>query len=177
MKRIWHNPDDPGAGDFDHESESLRQLARVFQDHGPAEPAADVWEQTLARIQAQLPPAKAEPRRWPLQLMAGIVAAAALIGTIVLARSLWPTTPAKPSFAELEEVFPVVGPGEINILSMDARDAGRIVLGEPLLESIDFASPNDIEIVLLEPDPDEGHMPRIDRTAGVPMIFARGDGK
>jgi hypothetical protein len=69
-------------------------------------------------------------------------------------------------------VFPVASAREVDILSIDPRDADRVVLGDPLLGAFELATPEDIEVIDREPSPD-GDMPHLQRgpKAKVPLVI------
>src|SRR5262249_22297939 len=100
---------------------------------------------------------------------------------------LWPADDARPGGDEVvkrrpapalvpgpddDAPFPVASAREVDVLSIDPRDADRVVLGGPLLGTCDLVSPEDIEVIDREPDPDEGHMPRLQGgpNAKVPLV-------
>jgi len=193
MNPTWNNPDrEPtpeelaawAAGEHDPEaaqlSDHLEQLARLYRDHAPPEPPGPAWQSVLSRIEKRLAAPPAGPR-WStrLRLFAGIIAtAAALVTGVVLARVLWPSQGVReglPLPAD-EEPFPVVMAGEVNIIRMNAGDVDRVIVGEALLSPFEFASVDDIVVMDVEPNWDEGTMPRLERRSEVPMIVvARAD--
>lgn len=159
---------------------ALARLAALFRDHPPPDPSGKAWHAVLARIEAQLPPprplasppGRARPRVRGLLtgLLTGLLAAAALAG-VLIGRALLPGGGGEPDLlATLEEVLPVVSADEVNILHMDACDADRIVTGQPLVGAFDLAAGEDIEIVQVEADLQDGALPRLLRRAGLPMI-------
>ncbi len=176
MSSQWNDPDRERTPDSELES-----LARLYREFPPPEPSAAVWQQVLARTEARL----ALNRRrhlhyWPM--IAGLIAAS-LCGAALLARSLWPVpvSPQEPVAqvvlpVDEEEPFEVVALGEINIHGMDPSDADRVVLGQPLLGSMEFVFPEDIDLVHLDSDRKVRRKPRLHRDVGVPMIIvARAD--
>lgn len=155
---------------------TLARLAALFRDHPPPDPSGKAWRAVLARIEAQLPPPRplapppGRPRPRARWLLSGLLAAAALAGVLV-GRALLPGGGGEADLlATLEEVLPVVSADEVNILHMDARDADRIVTGQPLVGAFDLAAGEDIEIVQVEADLEDGALPRLLRRAGLPMI-------
>jgi hypothetical protein len=168
----------PGAAS---ETESDCRLARLYRDHPPPEPLERAWQATLANIDAALAAPLQAPlpgARWPVRLLVGLVAAA-VIGGVILASAFWPVSREEPGPApvvvnhgpsELDEPFPVATVGEVHIISIDAADADRVAMGQPLLGSFELAAPEDIEIVKMEPGPEDGQMPRLHRGPEVPMI-------
>lgn len=176
MNPTWNDPDHepppPQWGAL--EDGELEALARLYRDHAPPEPD---WRPARARLGVELLPR----RRWRVGLLSGLVAAsaaAALAGALA-ARSLWVQPPAvgpEPERvasgpAEDEEPYPVARLSEVNIISMRPEDADRVVMGQPLLGTFEFASAEDIEIVQLDPDPEEGRVPRLRRSKGAPPII------
>jgi hypothetical protein len=59
---------------------------------------------------------------------------------------------------------------EIHIIQMNADEADRIVLGQPILDSIVLPEPADIVLEGVRPTPDELHKPKLERRAGSPMV-------
>jgi hypothetical protein len=128
---------------------------------------------------------------WRLRLIVGLMTAtaAAVIGGVLVARFFAPEpTPGEEEHQvvkqiepiekaplppdEEDEPFPVVALGEVNIISIDAEDADRVGMGQELIGTFDLATPEDIEIVKMEPHPEDGLMPRLRRGPEVPMIVA-----
>jgi anti-sigma factor RsiW len=177
----------PGAA---HDVLETCRITRLYRDQPPGEPSDRAWQAALAAIEDALAHPRVPPRpRWPLRLVLGLTAAAALLAGVVLARSFWtdklPENPVpevadhqpQPAPApEDEEPFPVATAGEINILSIDAADADRVVMGQPLIGTFEVAAPEDIEIVEMEPHPEDGRMPRLQRGPEVPMIIVASAG-
>jgi len=191
MNPTWNNPDrEPtpeelaawAAGEHDpeaaHLADHLEQLARLYRDHAPPEPPGPAWQSVLSRIEQRLAAPPAQPR-WSarLRLIAGVIAtAAALVTGVVLARALW--TGQNPEIGRVvprpadddEEPFPVVTAGDVNIIRVNAGDVDRVIVGESLLSPFEFASADDIVVMDVEPNWDEGTMPRLERRSEVPMI-------
>jgi hypothetical protein len=62
------------------------------------------------------------------------------------------------------------------VLAMDPRDANRVLIGRPLLEPFEVVSSEDVELVSVEIDPEEGTMPKLQRGQYHPMVVtARAD--
>jgi hypothetical protein len=179
--------DHPEAAD---EIEAARRLVGLFHDHPAPDPSPDAWQTTLDNIHAGLS-APTRPLRvpaWRLRLILGLSAAAALVAGVLVAGRYWPREVVVPDRPEVvhrvqlppgddnDEPFAVVSAREIAIINMSADDADRLMLDQPLLGTIEFAAPEDIEVVLLMPDPEEGNMPRLQKGPQVPMIvLARND--
>jgi len=109
----------------------------------------------------------------------GLIGAAAVFGGILLARVRAPAPapfpfiehgPGQIAGVEDDEIFSVASASEIHIIRVDVQDADRIVMDQPLIGTFELAAPEDINIVKVERNPDEGPMPRLQRRAGVPMI-------
>jgi hypothetical protein len=173
MNPTWNNPDrEPTHEEL---ADQLEQLARLYRDHAPPEPAAPAWQSVLSGIEKRLAAQAVQPR-WSarLRLFAGLIAtAAALVTGVVLARALWPS-PNDDAIVivsvEEDEPFPVVTAGEVNIIRMNADDIDRVIVGEALLSPFEFAAADDIVVMDVEPNWDEGTMPRLERRSEVPMI-------
>jgi hypothetical protein len=173
------------------EAESNHRLVQLYRNHPPTEPSDHAWQATLGRIETALsapPSALRPPRNWRLRLLVGLVAAAAaVVGGVLVARLYRPVQPidpqpegwverqpqqreASPAPEEPDEPFPVATAAEVNIISIDAEDADRVVMGEPLMGTFEVVAPEDIEIVKMEPHADDGQMPQLQRGPEVPMI-------
>jgi hypothetical protein len=178
MNNPWNDPEreQPARDDLE-----LEALARLYREHAPVEPSAVDWDRTWQRIEARLPGIQPR-RRWGWSFLAGIVAtAAAVFGGILLARVLWSTTPGelppvvqqRTPAVEDDEPYPVALASEVNIIRIDPNDADRIVMGQPLMGDIEFATPEEIDFDI---DSEEGQLLRVRRIAGGPMIIvARAD--
>jgi hypothetical protein len=169
MSSTWNDPDREPPPDPE-----LDALARLYRDHPPPEPPEPAWRQALSRAELRLSRRPNRPARWPLVL--GLVGAAAALGGVVLARALWPAPgregPAVAAVSAVEEEpFPVAALSEIEIIRMDPNDADRVVLGEPLMGTMEFVSPDDVELVRVDPDPEAGRRPFLRRDRGGPMII------
>lgn len=184
-------PPPPGRDRGPAEAEGACPLTRLYRDHAAPEPSPAAWADTLDRINARLTRPAAAPRRpWAWRLALGLAATAAALGGLAAAAALWPAAPdAPPPLAQQQptppapapddEVFPVASAGEIEILSLDPRDADRVALGVPLLGTFALAEPADIEVIEREPDPDDGMMPRVHGGPGakVPLVVAAAPGE
>jgi hypothetical protein len=167
-----------------------RRITRLYHEQPLTEPSDRAWQMTLAAIEEGLAHPRVPVRpRWPLRLVLGLTAVAAVVAGMVLARSLWtekaPDQPLpgvvenkaiEPTTPEDDEPFPVATVGEVNILSIDAADADRVAMGQPLFGTFEIAGPEDIEIVEMEPHPEDGRMPRLQRGPEVPMIVVASAG-
>ncbi len=158
----WLATHPDAAGEIDGQ----RRVARLWADHPPPEPGPDVWTATLSRIGARLPAPR--PRRLPRTLWLG-AAAAALLAVLVGAR-LFHGVPPK---IEKVEPLPVIEPGDVVVISMDARDAGGLVVAAPPIpQAILPAGQDDVSVMSLESGPrDDGRVPQIGE-GDVPMIVA-----
>lgn len=163
------------------EAEASSRLTGLFRDHPPPEPAPRAWDHTLARIAART---RHRPtRRWPALLLVGLAGAAALLAAAVARDVLWPRPPQHdrgglqahvelPPEDDNDDPFVVAASSEIDVLAMDARDAGRLLIGH-LLDPFVIASPGDVELVNVEPD-DDGTTPHLHK-GRLPMVVVRAD--
>jgi hypothetical protein len=102
------------------DAEDQRRLARLFDEAAPPPPSDERWAEAMARVCDRLavpPPAPSRRRR--RAAVAILAVAAALLGGLLL----------KPR--QDEEMWSVVSPDDVEILSMDDRDRGALVVGEP----------------------------------------------
>jgi hypothetical protein len=173
---MWNDPEhDPSRSSWSAEDEhELESWARLYREHPPSDPD---WAPTLDHIESRLHPSTPSRRRWPI-FVGFITAAAALFAGVVLARTLWPTPTPPPinytnvvAMVDDEEPYPVALLSEVEILRAHPDDVDRIMMGALILGSVEFASFEDIVLVSVEPDPDEGRMPRMQKHKGSPMII------
>ena len=162
--------------DARREADAMVHLTRLYRDQPIPMPSEDRWNSALERIRPRIAPRS--PRRWLLGLA---LATAAALAVVVLARTQWPAaappitqqTPAPPD--EDDEPFAVASASEVHIIRMDADDADQVVTGRPLIGTMDFAGPGDIDVVQVQPDPDEKRTPHLETRAGLPWVVARAD--
>lgn len=129
---LVHNPE--GRAEFD----SLRQLDDLFRREPIPEPSPAAWQATGQRIAEDLE-RRHKPSRSGLAGWFFGTVAASIIALVLFGQSWVPedTTP-----------FPVVSPDEVRILSMNPNDhAGLVGVRSLLLEEIDLATHNEIEIL------------------------------
>jgi hypothetical protein len=145
--------------------EEYRRLHALWQSAAPPEPSAAAWAAMLVRIENELPPSTPVPRRglrrpaWTFTT----VAAAAILGAVLLGRSFWPggqTISDNSAPPPEDEVFPIALAHEINIVGMDAHDADSLVGHPPLSGTLEFAAPADVRLLNAQPHGDEGWVPR-----------------
>ena len=161
------------------EADSMAQMTRLYRDQPLPMPSEDRWQVALDRIRPRVAPSPGAVWRWRL-LLGLTLASAALVGAVILARSLWPTptptrepfvqTPAVSGEDEDEEPFAVARLSEVHIIQMDAADADRVVTGQALIGTMDFAGQGDIEVVTVQANPDEENTARLERRAGLPWV-------
>jgi anti-sigma factor RsiW len=159
-------------------AESMAHLTRLYRDQPVPMPSATRWQSALDQIRPRVAPTPGAAPKWRL-LLGLTLASAALVGAVVLTRNLLPTptptpelivqTPLVPA-EEDEEPFAVARRSEVHIIRMDAEDADRVVTGQPLIGTMDFAGQGDIDVVKVQADPDEGYTPRLERRAGLPWV-------
>jgi anti-sigma factor RsiW len=146
--------------------EEYRRLGQLWQSVRPPEPSPDAWAAALVRIEKELPPTTPLPSRWlrrPAWTFPAL-AAAAILGVVLLGRSLGPlvpsTTSTNPALQD-DEPFPIALAHEINIVGMDAHDADSLVGHPPLSGSLEFAAPADVRLLNAQPHGDDGWVPRM----------------
>jgi hypothetical protein len=184
MSHDWNDPDCRGGADDstrerlpafgdgalppDAESD-LNRLRDLFQSVSPADPEEGVWAATLTRVHDAIHTVKPYRRRSPRRVWAfvGLAAAAALVA-VLLTRSWWVQTPPLPTPAE--EPFPVVEAGDVDILSIDARDVAGLVVGEPPVSGeLIFARMEDVRVLECKCCPKSGNIAKLEQ-GEVPML-------
>jgi len=148
-----------------------RRVARLWGETPPPEPGPDAWAAVLANVEARLPIAGRRPRRRPWLPWVGAAAAAAVIAAVLL--SPFFHGGAAPTIAERTDPLPVIQLGDVVIVSMDARDAGGLVVARPPVQQpILLARQDDVSFMSMESYPrDDGLVPQIGE-GEVPMIVA-----
>jgi hypothetical protein len=136
--------------------DEFHRLTRIWQLTTPPEPAPEAWAGTLVRIESAVSirnPLQAGGRfRRPVWTFSGLVAAAAVLGVVVLGRSLGPVpTSTTGESPQDEEAYPVASAHEVNIVRMDARDADALVGHPPLSDSLIFAAAGDVRLLNAQP--------------------------
>lgn len=163
--------DDRNGADDDGREAALLRLRLLAQSALPPEPDETAWQAVLARVHASVE--GQATRRRPLRLLWGIVGltAAALLAGLLL-RSLWTTSLPTPS-PRLEEALPVMEAEDVTIVSMDARDAAALVVGEaPVAGELEFARPEDIRVIRCDRCPHSGRLARLEPGEEVPMFVS-----
>jgi anti-sigma factor RsiW len=159
---------DPGAA---AELEAQRDLLRLWPTIPPPEPSPFTWARALTGITAGLALAGAavspvvvraakSPARRPGWVRAGLRwtgAAAAVLLVLVLnpmaSQGPAPAPPAKP--------YPVVTADDVDIVTLNAVDADRLVVGNvPVRGPLDLAAPGDVVVLSIQPDVD-GMLPSL----------------
>jgi hypothetical protein len=184
------------------DTDEAGRLVRLYRDHPPEEPSERAWEAALTNLAHRAmgpaspdgtPVRRQSPPGWRPRLLLALAATAALVAGVLLARSWWiertngpygsditnvlPPSPATlpRSPDDSDEPFPVATLGEVEIISIRAEDADRLLMGQPLLGTFEVAAPEDVEIVQMEPHSEDGQMPLFRRGQEVPMILAAVD--
>lgn len=120
--------------DAQAEVETLRQVQAHYDSVPVPEPAPAAWDRTLRRIEADL----GRGRSWSWALVSGL-AAAVLLGVIFLHGGGTP---------EDNEPFPVVGPDDVQIISMNPNDHRALAGVRPLLlNEVDLVTHAEIEVL------------------------------
>jgi hypothetical protein len=112
--------------------EAQRRLARLFEEATPPLPAEGQWADALAAVERGLatPPVRRVDWRRRLFLAGAALAAAAAL-LLVLLRKDAPRETRPDETPAAEEAWPVASADDVLILSMDDRDRGALVVGEP----------------------------------------------
>lgn len=152
----------------------LERLRALYQASSAPEPAEDVWNGVQSRVHASVgrTASVGGTSRRPVWALLGL-SAAALLG-LWLAKSLWTVPPpASPQPQAVVEPFPVADADDVRIVSMDARDAASLVVGElPVAGVVEFAQPEDIRVIRCERCPHSGRKARLVQGGEVPMFVS-----
>jgi anti-sigma factor RsiW len=153
--------------------EAQRRLARLFEATAPPAPAPEQWANALAGVERGLAVPLPNPaRRRRAVLAAALVAAAAVLLALVL-RGLPGRHAAPPDNSPgPEEPWPVVSADDVDIVSMDDRDRGTLVVGEPPVnEPVELLTAAEVKVNKLEPD-EQGRVGRLlgSTGSGSPMV-------
>jgi anti-sigma factor RsiW len=147
---------------------ALRRLSRLWEAAAPPEPSAPQWAALLAHIESALPAAAARRplpwRRLVGGLAAGLAAAAVVLAVVLRDR------PAEVVPPPAIEPLPVVTADDVEIIRIDARDAGALVVGEPpLREALALLGPGEVIVDQVKSDV-QGMDPHFQQS-GPPMII------
>ncbi len=127
------------------EIEGARQVQRLWESTAAPLPTPLAWEAAFGRITDKLRSGRkpSAPLPWWVRAGLGAIAAAVLLG--LLTRPLWEVD---------RSPLPVASGQDVTILSMDAGDAGLLVVGQPPIQgNIDLADHGDVELVSrVDPD-------------------------
>ena len=151
--------------------EAQRRLARLFEEAAPPPPGPVQWADALARVERGLAVPQALPagRRRAVVTAAALVAAAAVL--LALALRDPPARPVRPDVEPpaTEEPWPVASADEVEVLSMDDRDRGTLVVGEPPVNvPVELVTAQEVQVNKLEPD-EQGRVGRLYGN-GSPMV-------
>ena len=156
-----HDPNEPRSPD-----PIGADLRALFRAGAPAEPSDAEWSAALARVHRRVAGPRVTPvsaaRRWRLGILVAASLAAAAAVALAIAIPSFRGDPSVPAEEHADVVeFPVMDAADVEILSMDAADAGAIVVGNlPLRRPIVFMEPGDIALRSLERDA-EGDFPDV----------------
>jgi hypothetical protein len=108
-------------------------------------------------------------------MAAALVAAAAVVLlAVTLNRAPRPVSPPGGGDAPVaEEPWPVASPDDVEIVSMDDRDRGALIVGEPPLnETVELLTADEVRVSKLEPDA-QGRVGRVYglNGSGTPMVI------
>jgi hypothetical protein len=150
----------------------LQNLRELYQSVSQPEPDETSWQATQTRIH-EAASAVVEVRRRaprPFWFLFGATAAAAILA-FLLTRSLWMPTLTPGPLAE--EELPVAEDKDISIVSMEARDVVFLVVGQPPISGpLEFAKPEDIQVIHCERCPFSGEKAQWEPQGEVPMFVS-----
>ncbi len=150
--------------------EAQRRLARQFDETTTPLPGDEQWADVLSRVESELALPRARSRRVLIGL-AAIAAAAVVLLALALRRP--PAGPPTPHDGPGEEPWPVASADDVLILSMDDRDRGTLVVGEPPVnESLVLMGEDEIQVNSVQPD-GQGRRGQlyVSKDSGIPMMI------
>ena len=150
--------------------EAQRRLARLLDETTAPLPADEQWADVLARVESELALPRARSRRLLIALAA--IAAAAVV-LLALALRHPPAGSRTPNDGPAEEPWPVASADDVQILSMDGRDRGTLVVGEPPVnESLELMAEDEIVVSDVQPDR-HGRRPQlyVSEDSRIPMMI------
>lgn len=128
--------------------EAQRSLARLFEEAAPPVPAEERWAEALAQVERGLAAPAARGRRAAI-VAAALVAAAAVLLALALKDPppKGQVQPVEPTLASDEEPWAVVSADDVEILSMDDRDRGALVVGAPPVnEPMEWLTVDEVQV-------------------------------
>jgi hypothetical protein len=131
------------------EVEELRRLRALWQTAAFPEPSTDAWTRALSRVGMAFPrplPSRSPAWRGPLWFAAAV---AAVLPLLFFGRMLWVPAPS-------DEPFQVAEPHEVDIVSMDARDADALIGHPSLTADLEFTTRGDVHDVHIDGPPQDG---------------------
>jgi hypothetical protein len=154
-----------------------RRLCRQFDEAAPPAPTEEQWADVMTRLERGLSPAPARfggSRRRAAVMAAALVTAAAVVVLAVTLRNMPSPNPGRVGdLPAAEEPWPVVSPDDVEIVSMDDRDRGALLVGQPPVnEPVELVTAGDVRVSKLEPD-DQGRLGRVHGLdgSGSPMFI------
>ncbi len=167
------------------EAEGQRELLRLWSAVAPPEPGAFTWARTLTGITAGLAlagaagaPAVVRAAKLPVRRPAWVRAAVRWTGAAAAVLLVLVLNPmalhGPPTPVPTAEPYPVATSDEVDIVTLNAADADRLVVGNvPVRGPLDLAAPGDVVVVSIQPDVD-GMLPdlRVHAENPSPMIVA-----
>jgi anti-sigma factor RsiW len=154
--------------------EAQRRLARLFDEAVPPAPADDQWADALARVEQRLAAPPVGRPAWRRRAAIALAAAAAVAALVLLALALkGPPSPAPEAQPEplADEAWPVVSADDVEILSMDDRDRGAIVVGEPpVSEPLEMLTEDEVKVNKWPDGPGRVGRLRVSPGPGAPYV-------
>ncbi len=156
--------------------EAQRRLARLLEQTTPPPPDEERWADALARVECGLAAPAARRPAWRRRAAVALAALAAVAALVLLAltrkdQTDRPPRPDDEAPAVAEEPWPVVSADDVEILSMDDRDRGALVVGEPPVNGpLELLTAGEVQVNKLPDGP--GRVTRLHGPPGsaVPMI-------
>jgi hypothetical protein len=164
-----------------HRLEEQQRLQELWRRTTPKEPASATWSTVLARIESapRQPAARRGPRYWGR--IAGLLALTAAALWLALSLLPGPDGNQKASLVDpaddANEALPVALAEEIEILSVEEKDAPSLVVGElPVRGPLELLAPGEMDVTSVQPADRDNMVPDYPRQGpATPMIWAHLD--
>ncbi len=161
--------------------ETQRRLSprnrRFWRAIAAPNPVEANWARVFGRVQDALDapsrPARVTSRRWRARYVVPAISAAAAVLLYLALPNGGPAPIISPPAPPVQP-FAMATDRDIDIISMDNRDAGTVVIGQrPLSGAVVLAAVGDVELKNVQKDTD-GMMPKVQMNDGTnaPMIIA-----
>jgi len=127
--------------------EEQRRLLRLVEDTAPPAPGEERWAAALAHVERELGAAPRRRLTWTRRAALAVASLAAAAALLWLVFRDPPGRGHDTSNEVADEEWQIVSPDDIEIISMDDRDRGALVVGEPPInEPMQLLMPDEVKV-------------------------------